>query len=105
MKQIIAIGSLTAPEENALLFQYILDSCQKERPRICFVTTAQGDNSDSLLLLYSAFAKLECQPSHLSLLFPETADLHNLVFDKDIILVAGGNAKKYAGALARMGIG
>jgi peptidase E len=93
MKQIIAIGSLTSPEENTLLFQYILNSCQKERPRICFVTTAQGDNSDSLLLLYSAFAKLECKPSHLSLLFPDSADLHNLVFNKDIILVAGGNTK------------
>jgi len=93
MKQIIAIGALTEAGENQLLYNYLIDSCDKPRPRVCFITTALGDNSDSLLLLYSAFARLSCEPSLLSLLFPETADLHGKVMNQDIILVSGGNTK------------
>lgn len=93
MKQIIAIGGLTEPEENQLLYEYLVASSAKPRPRICFVTTAQGDNSDSLLLLYSAFSKLECQPSHLSLLFPESAEIRGVVMNHDIVFVGGGNTK------------
>ena len=93
MKQIIAIGALTEPDENQLLYEYLFASSAKKTPRICFVTTAQGDNPDGLLLLYSAFSKLDCRPSHLSLLFPETADIHGAILNQDIIFAAGGNTK------------
>jgi dipeptidase E len=93
MKQIIAMGGLASPAENELLFNYILAASNKPRPKICFVPTAGGDNSDGILLLYSAFAKMECQPSHLSLIYPTTADLRGVIFDQDIVLVSGGNTK------------
>jgi dipeptidase E len=93
MKQIIAMGGLASPAENELLFKYILAASNKPNPKICFIPTAGGDNSDGILLLYSAFAKLECRPSHLSLIYPTTADLRGVIFDQDIVLVSGGNTK------------
>jgi dipeptidase E len=79
--------------ENMLLDQYILGLANKEKPKVCFVPTASGDDEDYINRFYASFAKLPCTPSHLSLFKPPTADLRSFVLEQDIIYVGGGNTK------------
>ncbi|MBF2009266.1 MAG: peptidase E [Chlorogloeopsis fritschii C42_A2020_084] len=94
-KQIIAMGGggFSMEPENPLLDMYILGQSQKERPKICFIPTASGDSDRYIVRFYSAFVKLSCTPSHLSLFQPPTADLRSFVLEQDIIYVGGGNTK------------
>ena len=68
MQQIIAMGggSFSMETENLLLDQYILAQAKKELPRVYFVPTASGDQTNYIERFYQAFNSLECQPSHLS---------------------------------------
>ena len=42
----------------------------------------------------SAYKKLKCETSHLSLFSPPEGDLRDFVMDKDIFYVGGGNTRK-----------
>jgi dipeptidase E len=93
--QIIAMGGggFSMEPENLLLDIYILKQFNKANPRVCFVPTASGDSESYLLRFYDSFKRLPCQPSHLSLFKPPTADLEEFIMDKDIIYVGGGNTR------------
>jgi len=93
-KQIICIGGggfLTG--EKALLDNYILRQSGKKKPRICFVGTASGDTEGNQRLFTSAFKKLDCVPSHLSLFKPPVGSLEKYVLRNDVIYVGGGNTR------------
>lgn len=94
-QQIIAMGGggFSMEPENLALDQYILDQTEKPRPRVCFLPTASGDSDAYLVKFYSAFSKLECQPVHLSLFRPHTADLQGFLLAQDVLYVGGGNTK------------
>lgn len=94
MKQIIAMGGggFSMEPDNLLLDEYFLRQTGKRHPLVCFVGTASGDSQDYILRFYSAFAKLPCRPSHLSLFRPP-ADLEAFVLSQDAIYVGGGNTK------------
>jgi peptidase E len=95
MKQIIAMGGggFSMEPNNLLLDQYVLAQTGKPRPKVCFLPTASGDALEYVVNFYAAFAKLDCQPSHLPLINPPVADLESLLLDKDAIYVGGGNTK------------
>ncbi|UOQ44234.1 Type 1 glutamine amidotransferase-like domain-containing protein [Halobacillus salinarum] len=95
MKQIIALGGggFSEEPENPLLDEYILHQAQKEKPKICYVPTANGDSDICISWFYDFFKKQNCEPSHLSLFKPPTRDLEGYVLEKDIIYVGGGNTK------------
>ena len=93
-KQIIAIGGGgfgRSPGEG-VIEKYILDQSDKEKPRICFIPTATGDNEAYKVNYYSTFSKLNCSPVHLDF-FKRTPDLEELIKHQDIIFVGGGNTK------------
>ena len=93
-KQIIAIGGGgfgRSPGEG-VIEKYILDQSNKERPNICFIPTATGDNEAYKVNYYSTFSKLNCSPVHLDF-FKRTPDLEELIKQQDIIFVGGGNTK------------
>lgn len=94
-KQIVAMGGggFSMESENPLLDLYILKLSKKEIPNICFIPTASGDSDKYIVKFYSAFLKLPCKPSHLSLFNPLTADFRSFVLEQDIIYVGGGNTK------------
>lgn len=93
--QIVALGGggFSMEPENPLLDLYIISLARSQPARICFVPTASGDAQSYLQKFYSAFSKLECLPSHLSLFEPPTMDLRSFVMEKDIIYVGGGNTR------------
>ena len=93
-KQIIAIegGSIGRNPDDSVIEQYILDQTGKEKPNICFIPTATGDNEAYKVNYYSTFSKLDCNPIHLDF-FKRTPDLEQLIPQQDAIFVGGGNTK------------
>jgi dipeptidase E len=94
MSDIIAIGgaAFSAEPRNLALDKYILDVSGKPRPRVLFIPTATGDNSEYVAKFYGAYAALDARPSHLAF-FQRTPDLRGLVLAQDVVFVGGGNTK------------
>ena len=86
-------GGFSMEPDNLALDRYILEQSNKPAPSVCFLPTASGDADGYIVNFYSAFAKLECKPSHLSLFRLPTADLESFILEQDIIYVGGGNTR------------
>ncbi|ART75087.1 peptidase E [Sutcliffiella horikoshii] len=95
MRQIIALGGggFSMEPENPLLDEYILSQAKKDLPKVCFVPTASGDQSNYIERFHNAFNLLPCQPSHISLFEPEFNNLEKFVLEQDVIYVGGGNTR------------
>ena len=93
-KNIVAIGGggFGRSLGSLLIEKYIISLINKERPKICFIPTASGDNDLYKLNFYRAFSKLNCITSHIDF-FSRTENLENKVKSQDIIYVGGGNTK------------
>jgi dipeptidase E len=96
-RQIIAMGGggFSMEPENPLLDQYVLNACQLEKPKVCFVPTASGDSAGYIERFYDAFNKLECEPNHLGLFHPHrwTENLEPFLAKQDVLYFCGGNTK------------
>jgi len=92
-RQIVALGGGGFTEEpgNAALDDYVLDASGRERPRICFLPTAGGDNSSYVVKFYGAFSGGHCDPSHLALFNRTVDDARAVLLAQDVIYVGGGN--------------
>ena len=75
-RQIIALGGggFSMEPDNLLLDRYILEQANTARPSICFLPTASGDSSQYIVNFYTAYTRLDCTPSHITL-FNRTPDL------------------------------
>lgn len=93
LSQIIALGghTLTDSREDSALSRYILDQAAVERPRVCFLSQASGEDPSYLLRFYRHFHALGAQPADLSLFQPHTADIEDFLLAQDAIYVGGGN--------------
>tara|TARA_B100000575_G_scaffold142294_1_gene113550 strand:+ start:1159 stop:1857 length:699 start_codon:yes stop_codon:yes gene_type:complete len=93
-RHIIAIGGggFGRNPGDGIIEQYILDQSPSQKPNICFIPTATGDNEAYKVNYYSTFSKLNCNPVHLDL-FKRTPDLEKLIPEQDVIFVGGGNTK------------
>ncbi len=78
-------------EANPLLDDYILGLARRDRPRICFVPTASGDNENYIVRFYKRFADANCQPCHLELFRRTERDLVGFAKAQDVLYVGGGN--------------
>ncbi len=94
-RQIIAMGGggFSMEPDNPLLDLYILEQTGKRNPKICFMGTASGDADGYILRFYTAFLKLNCSPTHLSLFNLPTKELEAFIHDQDVIYVGGGNTR------------
>jgi peptidase E len=65
----------------------------KERPRLCYVATAGGDNPSEILAVYGAFAGSDdVAVSHLELFaMPNLPDPREHLLSQDVIWVGGGS--------------
>lgn len=95
IRQIIAMGGggFSMEPDNLALDQFILTKTGKRQPSVCFMPTASGDAADYVVRFYSAFSKLVCKPSHLSLFKLPTSDLEDFILEQDVIYVGGGNTR------------
>jgi peptidase E len=95
IRQIIAMGGggFSMEPDNLALDQFILTKTGKRQPSVCFIPTASGDAPDYIVHFYTAFSKLVCKPSHLSLFKLPTSDLEGFILEQDVIYVGGGNTR------------
>ena len=95
----ITPGRRVAYEFSALTdYAVDLSGVTGRAPRVCFVTTAQGDNSAALRNLYDAAQLRGFTASHLALFpMPNVDDIAALLLDQDVVWVGGGSV---AGLLA-----
>ena len=93
-RQIIAIGGggFGRNPGEGIIENYILEQSDANKPKICFIPTATGDDEGYIENYYSTFSMLECDPFHLDF-FKRTPDLEDLILNQDIIFVGGGNTK------------
>ena len=64
-----------------------------ERPRLCYLGTATGDDPVRVAGVYGAFAGSAVQVSHLSLFpMPTVADIRAHLLGQDVVWVGGGSA-------------
>ena len=94
LKNIVAIGGggFGRSLGELKIEKYITSLVKKDRPKICFIPTASGDNELYKLNFYRAFSQLNCVTSHLDF-FSRTENLEKKILSQDIIYVGGGNTK------------
>ena len=94
LKNIVAIGGggFGRSLGKLKIERYITSLVKKNRPKICFIPTASGDNDLYKLNFYRAFSELNCITSHLDF-FSRTENLKKKILSQDIIFVGGGNTK------------
>jgi peptidase E len=74
------------------VFGFATELSGASNPRLCFLSTADGDQPETITAVYSAFAGTGIQASHLSLFpMPNLADIRGHLLDQDIIWVLGGS--------------
>ena len=93
-KNIVAIGGggFGRTVKDLRIEEYILSLSNKEKPNICFIPTATGDNYSYKVNYYDVFTKFDCNPTHIDF-FKRTIDLSSHIPEQDIIFVGGGNTK------------
>jgi dipeptidase E len=97
-RTIVAMGGLSLEDdERRRLEDYFLSFARRrERPKVLFVPTAVADGAEQTLRIYEQLAG-RAEVSHLPFFPWPPDDLRELVLDRDVIYVSGGNT---ANALA-----
>lgn len=72
-------------------FLRALELTKKERPRVCFIHTASGDNAEYLTQSYAALSDFNCDVSHLKLFTQPNAPVREEILRADLIWVGGGS--------------
>jgi dipeptidase E len=91
-QRILAIGgaSLRPTSTDWPLFQFMLDLTGLERPRICLVGTASGEDAHDRAGFYATFAR-RAEATHLDLFGRQVDDIGAFLLEQDVIFVGGGN--------------
>ena len=69
----------------------MLELSKKERPRVCLIHTASGDNAGYLKQSYAALSDYSCDVSHLQLFSQPNAPVRDEILKADVIWVGGGS--------------
>lgn len=90
--RIVAFGgaSLLPGSIDGPLHRFLLDLTGRERPRVCFLGTASGDDAGSLAAFYAWFAP-RTEATHLGLFDRRINDIEGFLSAQDVIYVGGGN--------------
>jgi peptidase E len=100
---IVAIGGGGFPDTEPLR-RYALSLARAERPRVCFVPTASGDDPAAIARFYRAFSVLDCVPVDLTLFDRTVEDLPAFVAEQDVFYVGGGNTASLLGVWRAHGL-
>ncbi len=72
-------------------FLRMLELSKKDRPRVCFVLTASGDNASYIARSYEAMTDIGCDVTHLQLFTQPNAPVREHILSSDVIWVGGGS--------------
>ena len=90
---IVAIGGggCGLEPENFALDEYLRGLTGKERPKVCFIPTASGDNDAYIARFFGAYTPDRWTPTYLPLFHRTARDLRALLLQQDVIYAGGGN--------------
>jgi peptidase E len=86
----LAGDGLQPSSTDGPMHEFLLGLTGRERPRICWIGTAGGDNFESLAQFYARFAR-RAEASHLALFDRRVEDIETFLLEQDAIYVGGGN--------------
>jgi dipeptidase E len=90
--RIVTVGGATAdPESDRALLDALLAVVGAERPRVCFVPTASGDDPTAVAGFYRVFEGLGAACDHLPLFRRTARDLDRALAGQHLIWVGGGS--------------
>ncbi|WP_433340997.1 Type 1 glutamine amidotransferase-like domain-containing protein [Streptomyces sp. CA-253872] len=91
--RIAVLGGGFSTEGDTVLDPWLLGHARSPRPRVCFVPTASGDARTYADAFRTAFGRLDCAPSVLSLFARDrdAAALREQVLTQDVLYVGGGS--------------
>jgi peptidase E len=69
----------------------LLELAGKPRAKVCFIPTATGDSTATLVASYQRFPASRCERAHLELFQRTVKDITAFLTQQDIIWVSGGN--------------
>ncbi|MFM8943690.1 MAG: Type 1 glutamine amidotransferase-like domain-containing protein [Actinomycetota bacterium] len=69
----------------------MLELTGQDRPKVCLVMTASGDDVGYLTASYEAFSALSCDVTHLALFTQPNADVEERICGSDVVWVGGGS--------------
>ncbi len=101
---IIALGGLSPDHDDTALRQFIVDSAQRHKPRICHVPLASGDYELYINLFYEQYPSSICVPSHLELLRNVSQDPAAVLAAQDIVYLGGGSTPVLVAAMRVLGL-
>lgn len=93
-RHVLAIGGgMLMPREGVPLhIEYAMRLSGKDRPNLCVLNTAIGDDPNVYLRIYDRLAATPARVRHLALFpMPNVADPEDLLMSQDIIFVGGGS--------------
>lgn len=88
---IVAMGGGGFGSGNPMLDRYALSLVDAERPRVCFIPTASGDDAGYTLEFYKAYGSYGCDPHVLNLFNREVEDIRSFLLGMDMVYVGGGS--------------
>ena len=74
-----------------LTFLRMLELSKRERPRVCFILTASGDNASYIARSYEAMTDMGCDVTHLQLFTQPNTPVKEHILKSDVIWVGGGS--------------
>ncbi len=90
-RHIVAMGGGGFSSGNSMLDRYALSLVQADRPRVCFIPTASGDDPGYTLEFYQAYSSYGCDPFVLNLFSREIDDIRAFLLGMDMVYVGGGS--------------
>ncbi|MFB4315617.1 Type 1 glutamine amidotransferase-like domain-containing protein [Actinomadura sp. 21ATH] len=74
------------------LMRYAFDLTGQDRPRVCFLATAGGDDQAGIGRAYAAFSRADAEVTHLALFpMPSVPDMRAHLLAQDLVYVLGGS--------------
>ena len=88
---IVAMGGGGFGSGNPILDRYALSLVDADRPRVCFIPTASGDDAGYTLEFYKAYGSYGCEPHVLNLFNRDVEDIAGFLLGMDMVYVGGGS--------------
>lgn len=90
-RQIVAMGGGGFSSGNSMLDRYALSLVDAERPKVCFIPTASGDDAAYTLEFFKAYTSYGCEPYVLNLFNRDVSDIEQFLHGMDMVYVGGGS--------------
>jgi dipeptidase E len=88
--KILGIGGAQTPEQHRRLNDFAVELSGAERPKVCFVPTAVGDQAEGIVRFYERWEG-RGDLSHASFFPWPRPDLREHILSRDVVVVSGGN--------------